>query len=87
MWRSTTWREADARLARLIVKTHPHHMAVRRRTCVIRVLPNEANFLWLASALASGRNEQWMVRRYVTTRKISNEHSCTSSRNFPSHPQ
>lgn len=41
------------------------HMAVRRRTTVIRVFPNEASFIRLASALAMERNENWLARRYV----------------------
>lgn len=41
------------------------HMAVRRRTAVIRVFPNEASLLRLVSALAMERNEKWLARRYV----------------------
>lgn len=41
------------------------HMAVRRRTTVIRVFPNEASLLRLVSALAMERNEKWLARRYV----------------------
>lgn len=41
------------------------HMAVRRRTSVIRVFPNEASFVRLASALAMERNEKWLSKRYV----------------------
>lgn len=41
------------------------HMAVRRRTRVIRVFPNEGSFLRLASALAMERNEKWLAKRYV----------------------
>lgn len=41
------------------------HMAVRRRTRVIRVFPNEASFIRLASALAMERNEKWLGKRYV----------------------
>ncbi|MGH7718258.1 MAG: IS256 family transposase [Steroidobacteraceae bacterium] len=41
------------------------HMAVRRRTSVIRVFPNEASFIRLASALAMERNEKWLSKRYV----------------------
>ena len=41
------------------------HMAVRRRTRVIRVFPNEASFIRLASALAMERNEKWLAKRYV----------------------
>ena len=41
------------------------HMAVRRRTRVIRVFPNEASFVRLASALAMERNEKWLAKRYV----------------------
>jgi transposase-like protein len=41
------------------------HMAVRRRTRVIRVFLNEGSFLRLASALAMERNEKWLAKRYV----------------------
>lgn len=41
------------------------HMAVRRRTRVIRVFPNEASLVRLLSALAIERNEQWLARRYL----------------------
>ena len=41
------------------------HMAVRRRTRVIRVFPNEASLVRLLSALAMERNEQWLGRRYL----------------------
>jgi putative transposase len=41
------------------------HMAVRRRTTVIRVFPNEASFVRLASALAMERNDKWLTKRYV----------------------
>lgn len=40
-------------------------MAVRRRTSVIRVFPNEASFVRLESALAMDRNEKWLTKRYV----------------------
>lgn len=42
------------------------HMALRRRTRVIRVFPNEASLLRLFSALAMERNGHWMERRYLT---------------------
>jgi hypothetical protein len=32
---------------------------------VIRVFPNEASFVRLASALAMERNEKWLAKRYV----------------------
>lgn len=41
-------------------------MAVRRRTSVIRVFPNEASFPRLASALAMERNEKWLAKNYVS---------------------
>jgi transposase-like protein len=41
------------------------HMAVRRRTRVIRVFPNDASLVRLLSALAMERNEQWLARRYL----------------------
>ncbi len=57
-------REARRRLATTNAIEHDH-AEVRRRTRVIRVFPNEASFLRLASALAAERNEQWLTRRYV----------------------
>lgn len=79
--RLTTWLEASApetlgvfalsdrtarrRLASTNSIEHDH-MAVRRRTRVIRVFPNEASFIRLASALAMERNEAWLGRRYLT---------------------
>ena len=63
-------REQDGRRRLATTNSIEHdHMAVRRRTRVIRVFPNELSFLRLASALGSERNEQWMVRRYVTAQK------------------
>ena len=41
------------------------HAAVRRRTRVIRIFPNEASLLCLGAALAIERNELWSTRRYV----------------------
>ena len=41
------------------------HAEMRRRTRVVRIFPNEASLLRLASALAAERNEQWMERRYM----------------------
>lgn len=40
------------------------HADVRRRTRVVRIFPNDASLVRLASALAMERNEQWMERRY-----------------------
>jgi putative transposase len=56
-------REPRRRLATTYSIEHDH-MAVRRRTAVVRVFPNEASFLRLASALAMERNEKWLSRRY-----------------------
>jgi transposase-like protein len=41
------------------------HEEVRRRTRVIRIFPNEASFLRLATALTLDRNDMWAKRRYV----------------------
>lgn len=41
------------------------HEEIRRRTRVIRIFPNEASFLRLATALAADRNDGWAKRRYV----------------------
>lgn len=60
-------REARRRLATTNSIEHDH-MAVRRRTSVVRVFPNEASFLRLGTALAVERNEQWLARRYVPAR-------------------
>jgi putative transposase len=40
------------------------HAAVRRRTRVIRIFPNEASLMRLGTALAIERNELWCARRY-----------------------
>ena len=77
VWRNTTRAEADERArAKKIgaVDSPPNsiehdHVAVRRRPHVVSVFPNELSFLRLASSLASERNEQCMVRRYVTAQK------------------
>lgn len=74
-----TWPESAAPDT-LVVYTLPHydarrrltttnavehdHMAVRRRTSVVRVFPNEDSFLRLADSLAMERNERWLGRRY-----------------------
>ena len=57
-------REARRKLATTNSIEHDH-AEVRRRTSVIRVFPNEASFIRLASALAVERNDQWLARRYV----------------------
>ncbi len=41
------------------------HAEVRRCTSVIRVFPNQASFLHLASALAAERKDRWLARPYV----------------------
>ncbi len=41
------------------------HEAIRRRTRVIRIFPNDASYLRLASALAADRNDGWAMRRYI----------------------
>lgn len=41
------------------------HEEVRRRTRAIRIFPNEASYLRLASALAADRNDDWAKRRYI----------------------
>lgn len=41
------------------------HEEIRRRTRVIRIFPNEASFLRLATALAADRNDGWAKRRYL----------------------
>jgi putative transposase len=41
------------------------HAALRRRTRVIRIFPNEASLLRLGTALAIERNEEWSQRRYI----------------------
>jgi putative transposase len=56
-------REARRRLATTNSIEHDH-MAVRRRTAVVRVFPNEPSFLRLVSALAMERNDHWLSRRY-----------------------
>lgn len=41
------------------------HEEIRRRTRVIRIFPNEASYLRLATALAADRNDAWAKRRYI----------------------
>lgn len=41
------------------------HEEIRRRTRVIRIFPNTASFLRLATALAADRNDVWVKRRYL----------------------
>jgi putative transposase len=41
------------------------HAEIRRRTRVVRIFPNDASLVRLASALAIERNEKWMERRYL----------------------
>ncbi len=41
------------------------HEEIRRRTRVIRIFPNEASYLRLATALAADRNDNWAKRRYI----------------------
>ena len=42
------------------------HADIRRRTRVVRIFPNDASLVRLASALAMERNEKWMERRYFS---------------------
>lgn len=58
------------------------HEEIRRRTRVIRIFPNEASYLRLASALTFDRNTAWAKRRYVlmqpatpSTRAMKRSHS------------
>lgn len=57
-------REARKKLATTNGIEHDH-MAVRRRTRVIRVFPNEASLLRLTTALAQERSDTWLARRYL----------------------
>lgn len=41
------------------------HEEIRRRTRVIRIFPNEASYLRLATALAWDRTDTWAKRRYI----------------------
>lgn len=41
------------------------HEDARRRTRVIRIFPNEASHLRLATALAADCNDLWAKRRYI----------------------
>lgn len=62
--------EAEARRRLRTTNAIEHdHAEVRRRTRVIRIFPNAASFLRLATALASERNQQWAERRYLLPSK------------------
>ena len=41
------------------------HEEIRRRTRVVRIFPNAASFLRLATALAADRSDAWAKRRYL----------------------
>jgi transposase-like protein len=61
-----TLQEAEARRRlRTTNALEREHEEVRRRTRVIRIFPNEASYLRLATALAADRSDQWAKRRYV----------------------
>lgn len=58
--------EAEARRRlRTTNAAEREHEEIRRRTRVIRIFPNEASYLRLASALAADRNDHWAKRRYI----------------------
>ena len=46
-------------------KVPREHEEIRRRTRVVRLFPNTASFLRLATALAADRNDVWVKRRYL----------------------
>jgi putative transposase len=48
------------------------HADIRRRTRVVRIFPNDASLVRLASALAMERNEKWMDRRYFSMPEAPN---------------
>jgi transposase-like protein len=50
------------------------HEEIRRRTRVIRIFPNEASFLRLASALAADRTDVWAKRRYLVPQPAPTPH-------------
>jgi putative transposase len=59
-------REAEARRRlRTTNALEREHEEIRRRTRVIRIFPNEASYLRLATALAWDRNDTWAKRRYI----------------------
>jgi transposase-like protein len=59
-------QEAEARRRlRTTNALEREHEEVRRRTRVIRIFPNEASYLRLATALAADRSDQWAKRRYI----------------------
>jgi transposase-like protein len=41
------------------------HEEIRRHTRVVRIFPNDASFLRLATALAADCNDAWGKRRYI----------------------
>ncbi|MCA2990262.1 IS256 family transposase [Gemmatimonas sp.] len=59
-------KEAEARRRlRTTNALEREHEEIRRRTNVIRIFPNEASYLRLATALAADRSDQWAKRRYI----------------------
>ena len=62
-------KEAEARRRpRTTNALEREHEEIRRRTNVIRIFPNEASYLRLATALAADRSDQWAKRRYIVPR-------------------
>jgi len=47
------------------------HEEIRRRTRVIRIFPNEASYLRLATALAADRSDGWSKRRYLIPQAVA----------------
>jgi putative transposase len=61
-----TLPEAEARRRlRTTNALEREHEEIRRRTRVIRIFPNAASYLRLATALAADRNDAWAKRRYI----------------------
>lgn len=56
------------------------HEEVRRRTRVIRIFPNEASFLRLATALAMDRTDTWARRRYLIPASTPDAHRVANRR-------
>jgi putative transposase len=62
--------ESEARRRLRTTSTIEHHHAeLRRRTRVIRIFPNEASFLRLATAFAAEQNDKWTERRFIVMNK------------------
>jgi len=52
---------------------------IKRRTCVVRIFPNEASCVRLVSALAMEENEEWTERKYLNMELYYESQHCSKA--------